>query len=311
MGACLSLSTSYLVGTGGWAYFPANEKAQLKAYSKVFNFVEVNYTFYEYPARRTVERWKRTVPEEFTFSVRCHQDLTHRIGLRPTEEAHQILNQMLAYCKILRAPFLVLETPPNYKFSSESVKDAEELFTSAKLGDTRIVWENRSPLIDEAKTLMQDLNIIHSVDLSVQEPLFPSDAIYTRLFGKGKHNIYQFSDEELEEIAHKILTQKPKIAAMSYHGLRMTTDAIRFINYLKNGEFPQITPYTGAESAKTVLAEDARFPTSKQALIDDQGWKVFDATKGSRIHLSEWLTQIPNKTYNNLNEVIAALEAAT
>ena len=56
--------TDYLVGTGGWAYFNASQehKSVLNAYSKVFNFVEVNYTFYEYPDIRRVERWRRTVP---------------------------------------------------------------------------------------------------------------------------------------------------------------------------------------------------------------------------------------------------------
>ena len=41
--------TEYLVGTGGWAYFTVPNKQSLKAYSEIFNFVEVNYTFYEYP----------------------------------------------------------------------------------------------------------------------------------------------------------------------------------------------------------------------------------------------------------------------
>ena len=75
----------YLVGTGGWAYFNVPGKQPLKAYSEVFNFVEVNYTFYEYPDVRRVERWRRAVPEDFTFSVRCNQDLTHTIGLKPVD----------------------------------------------------------------------------------------------------------------------------------------------------------------------------------------------------------------------------------
>jgi uncharacterized protein YecE (DUF72 family) len=41
--------TDYLIGTGGWVYFQVPGKPSLKAYSEVFNFVEVNYTFYEYP----------------------------------------------------------------------------------------------------------------------------------------------------------------------------------------------------------------------------------------------------------------------
>ena len=104
----------FLIGTGGWAYFKVPNKPSLKAYSEVFNFVEVNYTFYEYPNLRLVERWRKIVPNNFTFSIRCHQDLTHKIGLKPIDEAYQVLGQMVNYCKILDSQFLVLETPANY-----------------------------------------------------------------------------------------------------------------------------------------------------------------------------------------------------
>lgn len=45
--------TQFLVGTGGWAYF--NVLNKLESYSQIFNFTEVNYTFYEYPEARMVE----------------------------------------------------------------------------------------------------------------------------------------------------------------------------------------------------------------------------------------------------------------
>ena len=297
------------MGTGGWAYFPADAGSRLKAYSRVFNFVEVNSTFYEYPDPRRVESWRRMVPSDFTFSVRCHQDLTHRIGLKPTDDAYRVLGQTANYCNILRAPFLVLETPASYVFSDEAVEDARAVLSSSKLGGVRLVWENRSPLTKKAQSMMQDLNIVHSVDLSRQTPLFASDVLYTRLFGKGKHNIYQFTDKELEEIAHKVLNSKAKTVALSYHGVRMNTDALRFNNYLKTGTFPSITQFTGVAAAKAVLAEDANFPATKQALIDNQGWKIFDATSSNRLRLSEWLAKIPDKVYSSVEEVAQELEA--
>jgi len=79
--------TDYLVGTGGWAYFKVPNKTSLKAYSEIFNFVEVNNTFYEYPELRKATNWRRTVSKDFTFSIRCHHDLTHRIGLKPVDAA--------------------------------------------------------------------------------------------------------------------------------------------------------------------------------------------------------------------------------
>ena len=69
-----------------------------------------------------------------------------------------------------------------------------------------------------------------------------------------------------------------------------------------------ITAYTGIESAKAVLQEDVKLPSTKAELIKHQGWKVIDLTIDKRVHLHELLSQIPKKTYHSLQEVITELE---
>jgi uncharacterized protein YecE (DUF72 family) len=300
----------FLVGTGGWAYFKVPNEPSLKAYSEVFNFVEVNYTFYEYPTIRAVEGWRRLVPEDFAFSVRCHQELTHKIGLKPIDEAYQVVEQMVTYCKILGSPFLVLEIPASYVLDNNKINEAKDFLSSATLSGVRLVWEIRAPMTQKAIDLMADFSIIHCVDISTTKPNDWSDVGYSRLFGKGKHNIYQFTDEELQEIDRNASESKAKVVALSYHGARMNTDAIRFAQYKKTGKFLPITPYTGMDSVRAVLSEDAVFPSTKQSLLSDQGWKVVDATAEKRVHLSDLLLRIPEKNYSSLNEVIKALKAA-
>jgi uncharacterized protein YecE (DUF72 family) len=300
--------TQYLVGTGGWTYFKVPNKPSLKAYSEVFNFVEVNYTFYEYPDTRMVEQWRRTVSDDFTFAVRCHQDLTHRIGLKPVDEAYYVLSRMVAYCGVLEAPFLVLETPTRYVMNQEEVDRARDFFSSLNLRGIRLVWEVRAPVTAMVVDLMQDLNVIQCVDLSIETPGVESDVVYSRLFGKGKHNIYQFADDELLAVDQEIESISPRIAALSYHGVRMNTDAARYMQYKKTGTFIPVTEFTGVDSARVVLSEDAQFPLSKSELIENQGWKVIDLTLDQRIHLSELLSKVPDKTYNSIDEVTEVLE---
>jgi len=301
--------TDYLVGTGGWAYFKVQKKPLLKAYSEVFNFVEVNQTFYDYPDMRTVERWRRTVPDEFTFSVRCHQDLTHRIGLKPVDEAYYVFSQMVAYCGVLDAPFLVLETPARYAMGQEEVDRARDFLSSVNLKGVRLVLEVRAPVSAAVVDLMREYNVVHCVDLSKEKPLVESDVVYSRLFGKGKHNVYQFTDKELVDIDRNAESIGHKIIAMSYHGVKMHMDAARFLQYKKTGTFMPITAFTGVDSVRAVLAEDAVFPVSKAELIKQQGWKVVDLSLEERVHLSELLVDIPEKTYNDIDEVASALEA--
>jgi uncharacterized protein YecE (DUF72 family) len=300
----------FLVGTGGWAYFKVRNKPSLKVYSKLFNFVEVNYTFYELPRIQMVERWRRAVPREFTFSVRCPQDLTHKIGLRPTNQAYEIFYHMRTYCEILKAPYLVIETPSKYVLNQENVKDVKDFFSTINLKGIKLVWEYRAPITQTVTCLMQEFGIIHCVDISRVKPADWLDVGYTRLFGKGKHNIYQFTDEELVEIDRNASESNAKVVVMSYHGARMNSDAVRYAQYKKTGKFLPTTAYTGLDSARAVLSEDAVFPSTKQLLISDQGWKVVDLSSEKRVHLSDLLSKIPEKTYFSLNDVVNALEAA-
>jgi hypothetical protein len=69
-----------------------------------------------------------------------------------------------------------------------------------------------------------------------------------------------------------------------------------------------ITQSIGADSFKEVLKEDARFPSTKQELIDDQGWKVFDLSENDRIHIGDLLEKLPEATYGDVNEVTDALK---
>jgi len=303
--------TKYLIGTGGWAYFQVPGQPSLRAYSRIFDFVEANYTFYKYPSISMVEHWRRTVPSDFTFTVRCHQDLTHRIGLKPVQEAYTVFSRMIEVCRVLRAPFLHLETPARYTFDEQKIRKARDFFSTVDLKEVHLAWEMRAKVTEKATKLMQDFGIVHSVDLSRETQAFKSDVVYTRLFGKGKHNIYQFTDEELEEIDKKIVKSEAKIVVASFHGLRMNTDAARFKVYKGKGVFLPVTSFTGANSARAVLSEDARFPSTKAELIEQQGWKVIDLKTDKRIHLSELLSKLPEKTYYSVEEVVHELEDHT
>jgi hypothetical protein len=214
---------------------------------------------------------------------------------------------MRSYCDTLGSPYLVLETPAKYVVNQENLKNAIDFFSSLNLDGLRLVWEYRAPVTQTVIDLMQDFGIIPCVDLSRQSPSYNLDVTYSRLFGKGQHNIYQFTDDELAEIDQKAQETNSKTVILSYHGARMNTDAIRFRHYKNTGKFLPVTAYVGVDSAKAVLAEDATFPATKTELKAEQGWKVIDITSDKRVHLAEVLEKIPNRTYSNIEDVTKEL----
>ncbi len=291
------------IGAGGWAYFQVPGMDSLTAYAKAFDFVEVNSTFYTNPSIEIVRSWRRRVPDDFMFSVRCHKDLTHKYLLSPRKESYEILARSIRICSELRAEILHIQTPPSFD-PDEKIKDIRDLLSSTDLGSIKLAWEIRGRVGQRTIELMRDLGIIHCTDISRESPAVDSDILYTRLFGQGEHNLYQFDDAELSEIDRRVKDKRREEAYLTFHGARMYSDAARLKVYEKSGTFPKVT---GLESLKAVLEEDAKFPASKSELIEKQGWKVFDLTEKEHVHASTLLEKLPERKYASVNEVISAV----
>ncbi len=111
------------IGTMGWSYnhwvgnfYPANTEAQgfLYEYSKHFNSVEVNSTFYRTPSVSTVERWKRQTPSDFVFSAKLPRSITH---VRMLEDCADRLSFFLKTISLLNEKLgpLLIQLPPQFK----------------------------------------------------------------------------------------------------------------------------------------------------------------------------------------------------
>ncbi len=128
--------------------------------------------------------------------------------------------------------------------------------------------------------------------LSILHHLLMTREFY-HLFGKGEHNLYQFDDTELAQIDDRINDKNPDKAYLTFHSARMYSYATRLKVYQKSGTFPKVTKDIGLESLRSVLEEDAKFPTSKNELVEKQGWKVFDLTEKEHVHASTLLNRLP------------------
>lgn len=303
--------TEVLIGAGGWAYFQVPGLRPLDAYAQAFNFVEVNATFYTYPRRQLVQSWRQRVPPPFEFAVRCHRDVTHRYQLEPRPEVFASIARMQTICRALRSKYLVLQTPASFPLTEAKVDALRQLFRSLSLQELRLVWEvrqkGRQQLPSSLWSLMQDLDIIHCVDLSKATPAIATDVLYARVFGKGDHNRYQFTDEELEDIDRTINTTGPETAVVSFHNVRMYKDAARYQLYRRRRHFPPVTRETGQQALQEVLSEDTVFPVTKGELVTSQGWKVIDLQRNHRVHASTLLQRLPDRSFSSVEDILTTL----
>lgn len=224
------------VGTGGWAYFQIPGMDSLEAYARAFDYVEVNSTFYQIPPLDMVRSWRRRVPDDFAFTVRCYRGITHAHAFDPTERVIDQMETMVRIGGVLRAEALHLLTPRTFRFEAGDVENLRNLLDAVSADRVPLALEARAygqePLPADLRRLMEDRGIVHSVDLSKESPQVASPTLYTRLFGQGYHTVYQFSDEELHQIYTEAQGGDHRRALFTFHGVRMYSDAGRFLSQL-------------------------------------------------------------------------------
>ena len=296
-----------LIGAGGWGYFSGG----LAAYAQAFRFVEVNATFYRQIPDATARRWRAQVPADFVFSVKAHRDVSHANRLRASAGARAAFAQSLRTAGLLRASFVILETPASLPFDAAELEGLRDLAAMVPHG-SRLGLEARAysgrDLPTPLRRAMEDGGVLDVVDLSQSGPRVRDETRYTRLFGPGPHNVYEFDDAELGEIDRR--GRDAVRVAFTFHGVRMYSDAARFLTFKRTGAFPQATPSRGLSSLEAVLAPDARFPSSKDDLVRQHGWKVIDLDDHTRAHAVRLLSALPRQTFRNVGEVVQALAPA-
>ena len=298
-----------LIGTGGWDYFSIPQGDRLRAYSTAYNFVEVNSTYYRLPGPIAAASWKSSVPSTFEFAVRCHRYVAERSKLEIDHRAAIIVESMERICRQLRATALAVLVPKMVVEDRELGPKLKAFLSTLSLGKTKIAIEFRgAEPKGEALKVLGDYGGIHTVDISTSDPKLESTTLYTRLFGSGEGNVYEFDDNELKTIGARAASPRFEKSILAFHGVRMYRDAARLKIYLDSGRFPSLTGQVGLDSLGGVLKEDTKFPITKGRLVKAQGWKLFDSTSTRRARVAEVLSKLPEKTYKDYEDLRASLE---
>jgi len=122
------------IGCSGWQYQDWRERfypkgcAQrnwLEFYSRTFDTVEVNSTFYRLANRDAVARWLDQTPEDFVFALKASRYMTHIKRLADLPESMERYYDRIE--PLVESPKLgpiVWQLPPNFKRDDERLRYA-------------------------------------------------------------------------------------------------------------------------------------------------------------------------------------------
>lgn len=118
------------IGCSGWSYsswqgpfYPKNieNKPWLPYYSQVFNYVEIDSTFYRIPSEFMVKNWKRRTPDSFRFTAKFPKVITHEKRFMNVEKELELFYERMDLLKD-KILGLLIQLPPFYQLN-EGLED--------------------------------------------------------------------------------------------------------------------------------------------------------------------------------------------
>jgi len=232
-----------------------------------FCALEVQQTFYWPPQLKTVERWRRTAPPDFEFTVKAFQAITHTYNHRTYRKAkfsEAELAQCGGFCDTpvvraawettrliadaLAATFVVFQCPPSLEATDDNVRHARSFFRWAERGSLRFAWEPRHETWtdDLIAELCRELQLIHAVD-PLERQSVSGEPRYYRLHGKSLGHYrygynYPYSDAELLELKRRC---EAGPTYCMFNNMQMAKDTERFARLCEQELSPECAAHRG------------------------------------------------------------------
>jgi uncharacterized protein YecE (DUF72 family) len=208
------------IGTSGWHYkhwkgtfYPAEIKdaEQFSYYSRYFDTVEINNSFYRLPSAKTFEGWKKASPKGFLFAVKASRYITHMKKLKADGRSLRSFFTRANKLQEKTGPIL-FQLPPKWNINTERLAD----FLSRLPKGDRYTFEfrNHTWYNNEVYELLKKYNCAFCV-YELEHHLSPvevtADFVYIRLHGPGNKYQGSYTSVALKKWAKRCLQwQKDK-----------------------------------------------------------------------------------------------------
>lgn len=232
------------IGMSGWRYdewrgtfYPEGvpQRRELEYASRQLNSIELNGSFYSLQRPRSYLQWSKETPEDFVFSVKGGQFITH---VRRLENVASPLANFLAQGLLLLGRKLgpiLWQLPPAFKFNPQLLQEFFDLLPrthkqAASFARQRDDWmadrswldveedlplrhaietRNKSFAVPEYISLLRKNQIAVVTADSVKWPRImdvTTDFVYCRLHGSEERYPNGYDTEGIDSWAHRVLT---------------------------------------------------------------------------------------------------------
>ena len=237
------------IGTSGYSYkdwigpvYPIDSIPGdfLSVYSTLFNFVELNFSYYTQPKKQIIQRMvDNTVNnkrDNFLFSIKAHKTLTHNITDKTDKELDVFLSGIEPLISSSRLGAVLMQFPYSFHYNDGTRKHLDTVcryFENLPLAVEfrNDEWNKESVLAEFRK---RNICIVNVDEPDLPRLPKPDEAVtadlgYIRFHGRNKENWwkgtnttrydYLYSEDELKEWVLKIknMVKKVKILIIAFN----------------------------------------------------------------------------------------------
>ena len=185
----------YHIGCSGWSYsawkgpfYPSNmdnSSDWLSYYASVFDYVEIDSSFYRMPNLFTVKNWLKKTPENFKFTAKFPKVITHDKHLKDVSRELEYFHQSMLPLRD-KTLALLIQLPPSLKIT-EGLDNLRQVVSEL---DTKFRYavevRDRSWFQDLAYNFFANNNICmvwSQLGELRTPPIVTTDFLYVRLIG--------------------------------------------------------------------------------------------------------------------------------
>lgn len=227
----------YRVGCIGWSYddwkgpfYPAGcpPGEFLERYAKVFDFVEVDSSFYRSPPRSMVEGWARRTPPGFLFALKIPRTVTHDDPVAEIPEAlDRFRSALMPLDQAGKLGPLLAQFPASFRFPEGKARLTTIFESLPNAGELAVEFRHRSWWGPEPLELVRSrgASLVWSVRPGARAP-FETTApwLYARFVG----------DRALTEFGRIQRDGRPAMEEMREHFEREAGSARRVLALFNN-----------------------------------------------------------------------------
>ena len=198
------MALEHYIGCSGWSYdgwkdsfyYPQDldNRYWLSYYSQIFDFVEIDSTFYRIPSTFMVTNWSKRTPDNFKFAVKFPKLITHDKRLKDVgkdiEKFYDVMEPL--YNKIL---VFLIQLPPSLQIAEglDLIKNLQYLLDPSFRYAIEV--RHHSWFNELFYNYLKEKNyclVWSQQDILITPPVVTTDFVYLRLIGDRSINEKDF-----------------------------------------------------------------------------------------------------------------------